>query len=104
MMRGSYKSARRLILTALGDYKPKSGREVAEVTGLSGSSPCCSLFYCWRSCLVLTTKKPIYGSERIFKGRGGVTQNTGPWHRARSFPKESAPRKELFCSSVFEKR
>ncbi|MEM2896665.1 MAG: hypothetical protein QXG01_03710 [Candidatus Bathyarchaeia archaeon] len=28
----------------------------------------------------MRTREPIYESERIFKGRGGIAQNTRPYH------------------------
>jgi DNA-binding MarR family transcriptional regulator len=80
MAKGSYKPSRLLILSALGDHRPKSCRQVVEATGLTRSSVYNALYLCWKQGLVLRTEKPLYQRERIFKGRGGVTQNTRPYH------------------------
>ena len=80
MARGSYRSSRELVLSALGDHKPKSNREVVKATGLSQSSVYNSLALCWKRGLVLRTVQPLYEHERIFKGRAGMTQTTRPYH------------------------
>ena len=80
MARGKYRPSRELVLSVLGDHKPKSSRQVIAATGLSRSSVHNALRLCWKRGLVLRTKKPIYHRERVFKGRGGVTQNTRPYH------------------------
>ena len=80
MARGSYKASRELVLSALGDHRPRSSRGVAEATKLSQSSVYNALALCWRHGLVLRTAQPIYKHERIFKGRGGLTQTTRPYH------------------------
>jgi len=72
--------SRRLILAVLSDGKPKSSREIQKATGLSGSAVNNSLLLCWKRGLILRTKKPLYEHERIFKGRGGVSQTTRPYH------------------------
>ena len=67
-------------MAALSDYKPKSHREIVKATGIGGSAAYNALAACWKKGLVLRTKKPIYEFERIFKGRGGMTQTTRPYH------------------------
>jgi hypothetical protein len=68
------------VLDALDDHQPKSLRDIVKATSLSSSSAYNSLFLCWKKGLVLRTKKPIYQFERIFKGRGGISQTTRPYH------------------------
>jgi len=80
LVSGSYKPSRRLVLAVLNDSKPKTCREVAKATGLSESAAYSGLFNCWKSGIVLRTREPIYEHERIFKGRGGITQTTRPYH------------------------
>ena len=80
MAKGSYKPSRSLVLSALGDHEPRSYRQIAEATGLRGASAHGALYRCWKRGLILRTAKPIYEHERIFKGRGGVTQTTRPYH------------------------
>jgi len=72
--------SRGLVLAALGDHKPKSAREVVKATGLTDRAVYAALFRCWKGVFVLRTEKPLYEHERIFKGRGGVTQTTRPYH------------------------
>jgi len=72
--------SRKLILAALSDHKPRSLRQIVKATGLSKSAAYNSLFICWEKNLVLRTKKPLYASERIFKGRGGVSTTTRSYH------------------------
>ena len=72
--------SRKLILAALGDHKPKSLRQIVKATGLSKSATYNSLFICWEKGFVLRTKEPLYESERIFKGRGGVSATTRSYH------------------------
>jgi len=72
--------SRKLILAALSGYKPKSQREIVKATGIGGSAAYNALAACWKKGLVLRTKQPIYEFERIFKGRGGMTQTTRPYH------------------------
>ena len=73
-------STRSLVLTALVDNKPRSQREIVKATGLSGKAVYSAIFLCWKKGLVLRTREPLYESERIFKGRGGISQNTRPYH------------------------
>jgi len=80
LVSGSYQPSRRLVLAVLNDSKPKTCREVAKATGLSECAAYSGLFNCWKSGIVLRTREPIYEHERIFKGRGGITQTTRPYH------------------------
>ncbi len=73
-------STRSLVLAALVDNKPKSQRDLVKATGLSGKAVYSAVFLCWKKGLVLRTREPIYESERIFRGRGGIVQNTRPYH------------------------
>ena len=68
------------VLAALGDYKPKSQREIVKITGLSEGSAYNCLYICWKRGLILRTKEPIYEFERRFKGRAGISQTTRPYH------------------------
>ena len=77
---GKYQPSRELVLSALGDHRPRSNREIVEATGLSQSSVYNALALCWKRGLVLRTAQPLYEHERIFKGRGGLTQTTRPYH------------------------
>jgi len=72
--------SRSLVLGVLSDFKPKSAREIAKATGLGRDAVYGVLSRCWRRGLVLRTEKPIYVSERIFRGRAGVSRNTRPYH------------------------
>jgi len=64
----------------LADGRPKSSREVMEATGLKEGQVYNCLFRCWKGGLVLRTERPIYRRERVFKGRGGVSTHTRPYH------------------------
>ena len=59
---------------------PKTIREGSMETGLSRSQMYNSLALCWRRGLVLRTASPVYGRERVFKGRGGSSLHTRPFH------------------------
>jgi len=78
--RTDYASSRPLVLSVLADGKPKSCRDVEVATRLNRSQVYGALALCWRRDLVLRTKEPIFEHERIFKGRGGLTQTTRPYH------------------------
>ena len=73
-------STRGMILAVLADGRPKSSREVVEATGLKEGQVYNCLFRCWKWGLVLRTERPIYRRERVFKGRGGVSTHTRPYH------------------------
>ena len=57
-----------------------SCRESTEGTGLSRNRVYPALYRCWRRGLVLRTRRPILSHEKVFKGRGGVSQHTRPFH------------------------
>lgn len=38
------------------------------------------MYRCWKRGLILRTKTPIYEFERTFKGRGGISATTRPYH------------------------
>jgi len=67
-------------MASLGDHKPKSAREVVEASRLSEKVVYNALYRCWKEGSVLRTKKPLYEYERIFKGRGGMSGTTRPYH------------------------
>lgn len=73
-------SSRRKILGVLGEGKPLSSREVIRLMGLSDAAVYNCLRRCWKNGMVLRTKEPIYESERVFKGRAGVSRTTRPYH------------------------
>jgi hypothetical protein len=77
---GKYKPSRRLVLGALISGVPKNIREVSKETGLTRSQVYNSLSLCWKRGLVLRTAKPVYSHERVFKGRGGTSLHTRPFH------------------------
>ncbi len=72
--------SRSLFLAALGDHRPWSAREVVKAAGLGESAVYGVLSRCWMGGFVFRTEKLIYVHERIFEGRGGVAQNTRPYH------------------------
>ena len=68
------------ILGALAAGEPLSSREVILATGLSRSQVYKGLHRCWRAGLILRTERPIFRRERVFKGRGGSSAHTRPFH------------------------
>ena len=72
--------SRATILAALVNGSPKSCREIMKETGLSRNQVYCALDRCWRRRLVLRTSRPIHAQERVFKGRGGLSHHTRPFH------------------------
>jgi len=69
-----------VILALLADGKPRSYRDIIRGGGLREVSVRDGLYRYWRQSLILRTKKPIYRSERVFKGRGGFSRSTRPYH------------------------
>ncbi|MFQ6135537.1 MAG: hypothetical protein ACE5KU_06985, partial [Nitrososphaerales archaeon] len=57
-----------------------SSREICSALGLSIAQVSSGLRRCWESGIVLRTKGPLYEGERVFKGRGGVSRHTRPYH------------------------
>ena len=72
--------SRAAILAALACGDPLSCREIMAETELSRNQTYNALHRCWRRGLVLRTRAPIHSRERVFKGRGGVSQHTRPFH------------------------
>jgi len=77
---GKYKPSRRLVLGGLVGGEPKCVREITSETGLTRSQAYNALFLCWKRGLVLRTAEPIYEREKVFKGRGGSSLHTRPFH------------------------
>ena len=59
---------------------PKTVREVSRESNLSRSQAYNALSLCWMRGLVLRTAEPVYSHERVFKGRGGTSLHTRPFH------------------------
>jgi hypothetical protein len=72
--------SRGLILSSLSGNKPMGRREVVKETGLDEDVVSINLYRCWKDGLILRTKKPLYEATRVFKGRGGVSRTTRPYH------------------------
>jgi len=73
-------ASRSLILVALSSDKPKGRREIIKETSLDEDVVSINLYRCWKEDLILRTKKPLYESTKIFKGRAGVSRTTRPYH------------------------
>jgi len=67
-------------LGVLAGKGPMNIRDISRETGLSRSQVYNSIALCWRRGLVLRTAKPVYGRERVFKGRSGSLLHTRPFH------------------------
>jgi hypothetical protein len=72
--------SRGLILSVLSDGRPKGRRNIVKETGLNEDVVSINLYRCWKSGVILRTKKPIYESQKIFRGRRGFSRNTRPYH------------------------
>jgi len=68
------------VLAVLFEDAPKSSRVIMRETGLSRGSVAMALNRLWRGGRVLRTAEAIYESERVFKGRAGVSSHTRPYH------------------------
>jgi len=77
---GRRSRSRAIILAALVNDGSMSCRKLVRETGLSRNQVYCALYRCWRRGLVLRTRRPILSHERVFKGRGGVSQHMRPFH------------------------
>jgi hypothetical protein len=73
-------SSQSSILRVVADGKPKSHRDVLKATNLTPSGVWQALRRAWESDLILRTKKPLYESERLFKGRAGIRRNMRAYH------------------------
>lgn len=71
---------KRRILGLLADGKPSSSREIIEESNLSKKAVECSLYRLWREYLILRSDKPKMETQRIFKGRGGISRNLRKYH------------------------
>lgn len=79
-MAGGWHPSEARILSALGDGKPKSHRELVEATGLSENAVWSALRRCWRKGLILRSEEPLREPYRAFKGRAGVRTNLRSYH------------------------
>jgi hypothetical protein len=68
------------VLTALADGKPKSARDIINVTGIDEKTISHLLSNLWRKHLILRTDKPLFEYSRQFKGRAGFKSNTRMFH------------------------
>ena len=73
-------SSKGLVLALLSDRKPMSHRDLVKKSGLSDAAVWSVLYRCWKKKLVLRTTEPEYEYERVFKGRGGISGGTRPYH------------------------
>ncbi len=81
-----YRASREIVLGALADGKPMGVMEIAKKTRLNRSQAGNALMLAWRRGLVLRTVEPIYGAERINRGRAGVRHHVRPFHLYLSRP------------------
>ena len=68
------------ILGILAGGVPMSCREIMEATGLGRYQAYSALSRAWKAGYILRTRRPLYSHERVFKGRGGLSQHTRPFH------------------------
>ena len=68
------------IVSVLSDGQPRTSRQVAEATGMKGTSIWRPLHECWRRGLILRTEKPIYERFETFRGRRGFSKNTRAYY------------------------
>jgi hypothetical protein len=57
-----------------------SCREIMEAAGLGRYQTYSALARAWRGGYVLRTRRTLYDSEHVFKGRGGSSVHTRPFH------------------------
>lgn len=65
----------RMILSILGDGKPKASVEIARLAGLKPNVTWTALTRCWRRNLILRSEKQLKECSRIFRGRRGISRN-----------------------------
>jgi len=75
------------ILALMVDGKPRSHIDIVRQADILAVSN--SLRRCWERGFLLRTEKPLYESGKVFKGRGGFTHNTRPFHLYILKPKNS---------------
>ncbi|MCD6369539.1 MAG: hypothetical protein J7L38_07075, partial [Thermoproteales archaeon] len=80
MARAKRNYTKRVILTMLADGKPRSFREIVKEAGLDRKAVEGALYRLWRRGYILRSEKPLMESQRIFKGRAGVTRNLRKYH------------------------
>src|SRR5690606_30003711 len=68
------------VLTALADGKPKSARDIINITGIDEKAISHLLSNLWRKHLILRTDKPLFEYNKQFKGRAGFKSNTRMYH------------------------
>src|SRR5690606_6548154 len=68
------------VLTALADGKPKSARDIINITGIDEKTISHLLSNLWRKHLILRTDKPLFEYIKQFKGRAGFKSNTRMFH------------------------
>ena len=64
----------------LSDGQPRSHRKVVKKLGLDYGVVGVNLYRGWKSGQVLRTRKPFTESVKVFKGRGGSSRTTRPFH------------------------
>ena len=79
-MAGRPSLTRDAILSILSMEEPKSHRRILRETGLSPSAVWNCLRRCWQGGFVLRTRKAVYESEKVFRGRAGTSVTTRPYH------------------------
>jgi hypothetical protein len=73
-------SSQKTILSILADGRPRSHRDFVKATNLTDSGVWQALRRAWESDTILRTRKPLYESERLFKGRAGIRRNLRAYH------------------------
>ena len=74
------RSSQNRVIAILSDGKPRCSSEIAKLPSLSRGAAENALRRLWERQLIQRTKCPLYKNERVFKGRGGVSRNTRPYH------------------------
>jgi len=77
---GGLSGTSRLILVSLENSGPMSSREIVGDTGLTGPQVYNALHRLWRGGMILRTRTSIKESERVFRGRRGVSKHLRPYH------------------------
>jgi hypothetical protein len=68
------------VLAALADGKPKSARDIINITDIDEKTISHLLSNLWRKHLILRTDKPLFEYSKQFKGRAGFKSNTRMFH------------------------
>ena len=68
------------ILGVLSDHEPMTCREIMDAAELGWYQAYNALFRAWKGAYVLRTRRALYSQEHVFKGRGGKSQHTRPFH------------------------